>query len=172
MMDIERTLSVINQMVADGVIRDYALGGAIAAIYYVEPFETQDIDVFVQVKESGSDLMGLSTIYDYLLQRGCEAKAEHIYIEGFPVQFLPAYNQLTEEALTKAQTVQLGSLTTRVIRPEHLVAIMLKTGRTKDYLRINMFLQASAVDRELLNDVLQRHGLSEKWAANAYRFEP
>jgi hypothetical protein len=35
-MNIEQTLAVINQMVTDGVIENYALGGAVAAIFYTE----------------------------------------------------------------------------------------------------------------------------------------
>jgi hypothetical protein len=39
---VEKTLKVINRMEADGVIRQYAIGGAVAAIFYVEPFATYD----------------------------------------------------------------------------------------------------------------------------------
>ncbi len=37
---------VINQMVADGVIEDYAIGGATAAFFYIEPDTTYDVDIF------------------------------------------------------------------------------------------------------------------------------
>jgi hypothetical protein len=37
---MKETLKVINQMVKRGVIEKYGIGGAIAAIYYLEPFET------------------------------------------------------------------------------------------------------------------------------------
>lgn len=171
-MDIEQTLAVINQMLAEGVIENYALGGAVAAIFYTEPIDTQDVDIFVQIKSSGSDLTILAPVYDYLLKRDYRAKAEHIYIKGFPVQFLPTYNALTAEAVNEAQEFELNTVRTRIMRPEHLVALMLDTGRLKDYLRINMFLQSDAVNREQLQDVLQRHGLSQKWTDNAYRFEP
>jgi hypothetical protein len=53
---------------------------------------------------------------------------------------------------------------------EHLVAIMLDTGRPKDYLRISMFLEQGAVDAARLEAVLRRHGLTEKWRANEARF--
>jgi hypothetical protein len=33
-----------NELVAAGLIEDWALGGALAAIYYVEPFTTYDAD--------------------------------------------------------------------------------------------------------------------------------
>lgn len=171
-MDIERTLAVINQLLADGVIENYALGGAVAAIFYTEPIDTQDVDVFVQVKSAKDDLTVLLPIYDYLLEHGYQAKAEHVYIEDFPVQFLPTFNALTEEAVRQAQEFELNTARVRIMRPEHLVAIMLDTGRLKDYLRINLFLQSLAVNRERLQEILQRHRLSQKWAENAYRFEP
>ena len=41
------------------------------------------------------------------------------------------------------------------MRPEHLVAIMLATGRPKDYLRISMFLEEGAVDMRSLKAVLR-----------------
>ena len=171
-MDIERALAVVDQMLTDEVIKNYAIGGAVAAIYYTEPIDTQDVGIFVQVKGEGSDFTVLSPINEYLRERGYQAKAEHVHIEGFPVQFLPTFNALTDEAVTQAQEFELSNVRTRIMRPEHLVALMLYTGRVKDYLRINLFLQSAAVNRERLLDVLTRHSLSQKWAENAYRFEP
>jgi hypothetical protein len=57
------------------------------------------------------------------------------------------------------------------MRPEHLVAIVLDTGRLKDYLRISMFLEQGAVKMRSLNAVLKRHGLTKKWKDNEYRFK-
>lgn len=169
---MKETLKVINQMVKDGVIEEYAIGGAIAAIYYLEPFDTADLDIFVRVSTTGSDLMILAPIYEYLIKRGYQAKGEFIYVEGLPVQFLPVFNPLTEEAVRKAQTIKYARVTTRIVRPEHLVAIMLDTGRPKDYLRISMFLEQGAVNNRSLNAVLRRHGLMKKWQENEYRFKP
>jgi hypothetical protein len=168
---MKETLKVINRMVKAGVIEDYAIGGAIAAIYYLEPFDTADLDIFVQVETSGSDLMILAPIYEYLTRRGHKAKGEFVYIEGLPVQFLPVFNSLTEEAVEKAQTIKYARVTTRVMRPEHLVAIMLDTGRPKDYLRMSMFLEQGTVNMASLNAILKRHGLTKKWKDNEYRFK-
>lgn len=168
---MKETLKAINQMAKDGVIEEYAIGGAVAAIYYLEPFDTADLDVFVQLGITGSDLMILAPIYEYLIERGYEAKAEYIYIEGFPVQFLPVFSPLTEEAVRKAQTIKYARITTRIMRAEHLVAIMLETGRPRDYLRISMFLEQGAVNRRSLNAVLRRHDLTKKWKDNEYRFK-
>ena len=169
---MRETIKIINQMVKEGIIEEYAIGGAIAAIYYLEPFDTADLDIFVQVNATGSNLMILAPIYDYLTEQGYEAKGEFIYIEGIPLQFLPVFNPLTEEAIEKAQTIKYAKVTTRIMRPEHLVAIMLDTGRPKDYLRISMFLEQGAVKMRSLNAVLKRHALMKKWKDNEYRFKP
>lgn len=50
MADIAKTISVINQMANDGVIKTYALGGATAVIFYTEPIATEDVEVFVHLK--------------------------------------------------------------------------------------------------------------------------
>lgn len=58
-------------MQADGVIGLYAIGGAVGATFYLEPVATLDIDVFVSLQDgSGSPLISLTPIYDYLLARG------------------------------------------------------------------------------------------------------
>ncbi len=159
-------------MVKDSVIENYAIGGAIAAVYYLEPFETADLDIFIQASNAGSELMILAPIYEYLITSGYQAKGEHIYIEDLPVQFLPVFNSLTDEAVEKAQTIKFDRVPTRIMRPEHLVTIMLDTGRLKDYLRINMFLEHGAVNSRSLYAVLRRHDLMDKWKANEYRFKP
>jgi hypothetical protein len=169
---MKETLKIINQMVKDGRIESYAIGGAVAAIYYLEPFDTADLEIFIQVQATGSYLMILAPIYEHLTERGYVAKGEFIYIEGIPVQFLPVFNPLTEEAVEKAQTIKYARVTTRIMRPEHLMAIMLDTGRPRDYLRISMFLEQGTVKMRQLQAVLRRHGLMKKWKDNEYRFKP
>jgi len=44
---MEKVIEVLNRMQADGVIEKFAIGGGIAAIYYLEPYQTDDIDVFI-----------------------------------------------------------------------------------------------------------------------------
>lgn len=169
-MQVRNALEVINGMVADAVILDYAIGGAIAAIYYVEPFFTADLDIFVHLKPARNILMPLEEIYEYLRQRGYQPSGEFFLIGGILVQFLPVFDELSEEAVEKSQTIDLEGIPTRIMRPEHLVAMMLNVGRPKDYLRIAMFLESKAVNKRSLNSVLRRHGLMEKWMANEYRF--
>ena len=160
---MEATLKVLNELERDGVIARYAIGGAVGAIFYMEPFLTYDLDVFVLLPETGSGLLTLSPIYEELKRRGCSEEAECVLVEGMPVQFLPAYNLLLEEALTDARGTAYGETTTRVLRPEHLAAIMVQTGRDKDRQRFSTFMQEAAMDAEYLQSVLERHQLTDRY---------
>jgi hypothetical protein len=168
---VKETLKVLNEMLKAGVVKRYAIGGAVAAIYYLEPFDTIDPDIFVQFETPGSEITVLAPIYEYLGARGYKAEGEFVQIQGMPVQFLPVFNPLTEEAVTKARAIKYARVTTFIMRPEHLVAITLDTGRTKDYLRIAMFLEQKAVNLRSLMAVLRRHHLVEEWKQNEYRFK-
>jgi hypothetical protein len=169
---MEQTIQVINQMKEDGVIENYAIGGAIAAMFYIDPFNTEDLDVFFAIRDMEGALDFLSPIYKYLTERGYQVEGVMINIEGWPVQFLPLYNPLVEEAVERANETEYHQTPVRVIRAEHLVAIMLDTGRPKDYARITRFIEAGLVEMESLTDILSRHKLDKKWRDNRWRFIP
>jgi hypothetical protein len=146
---MEKTLRVLNRMVKDGVIEQYAIGGAVAAIFYIEPINTNDLDVFFHVSDSSPGLDTLAPLYEYLSGLGYKGQREAIDIEGWPVQFLPVFNPLLEEAVEQAKEVRFQRAKTRVMQAEHLVAIMLQTGRLKDHARIAQFIEHEAVDQKL-----------------------
>ena len=150
-------------MVADGVIENYAVAGAIAAIFYVEPFSTEDLDVLVLTPE-GHLIIELPG-WDYLKAHGyTKIEKGGIVVEGWPVQFLPATTPLEREAYIKADFLSVEDVRVRVVLPEHLFAIMLSVGRPKDIARIKMFLSQDAVKMNALEDVIRRYDLSEKWS--------
>ena len=158
------TLEMLNRMQADGIIGSYAIGGAVGATHYVEPAATKVVDIFVALPtRSGSPLLSLTPVYDYLIARGCKAKGEHIMIGDWPVQFLAPAIALEQEALAEAIKADVEGVPTRVMTAEHLVAIALNTGRAKDFTRILQFLEQEAVDRDQLNRILLKHGLKERW---------
>lgn len=122
---MERVLQVLNRMQADGVVERYAIGGGIAAINYIEPYLTDDLDIFIPVSavavgEAG--LVSLDPIYSYLAGLGYMAVNEGVVIEGWLVRFLPAFETIQTEALDAAVTVKYGGTETRVFSPEHLAA--------------------------------------------------
>lgn len=60
---MEKVIELLNRMQADGVIEKFAIGGGIAAIYYLEPHSTEGIDVFLSsiiLDETGFVLSQLS----------------------------------------------------------------------------------------------------------------
>src|SRR5215470_16014017 len=120
---VKETIQTINQMQADRVIGEYAIGGAVGATFYLEPAATLDVDVFVTLPAvKGGTLLNLAPIYDYLSARGCPAEHEHIVIGGWPVQFLPSSNALEHEAVSQAVSTTVEGVPTRVMSAEHLVA--------------------------------------------------
>jgi hypothetical protein len=160
---MDRTLEVLNDLERDGVFARYAIGGGIGAIFYMEPFLTYDLDVFVVLPAGGASILTLGPLYAALRQRGYREEGECVNIEGVAVQFLPAYNALIEEALARARAVFYEQTPTRVLGAEHLVAIMLQTGRDKDRQRFSTFLREADLDRNSLEDILRRHQLASRW---------
>jgi hypothetical protein len=160
---MKETFAVLNQMVRDGAFENYAVAGAIGAMFYVEPFSTQDIDVFVITPDSESRLVIELPGWEWLKSHGYnEISKEGIVIEGWPVQFMAATDLLEREAYLNAEEIDYEEVPVRVVLAEHLVAIMLRVGRLKDLARVDMFLSQHAVDIDTLENLVQRHGLSDK----------
>jgi len=90
---MEKTLKIINQMRRKKVIADYAIGGAVATIFYVEPI--------LKIK-------------------------------------------------------------TKVLKMEHLLAIMLQTDRPKDRARITQLMDETKINMKNFLTVLKRHNLMNK----------
>ena len=157
-------------MRGDGVIGEYAIGGAIAAFFYLEPGATFDVDVFIPLEAPAADLISLSPIYDYLRAKGYREKNEAVTIEDWDVQFIPSYNPLLEEALRAARTIDLDGIATRILSAEHLMTIALQTGRGKDFARLLQFLESGVADSVRFNEILERHRLMEKWRAFQEKF--
>ena len=160
---MERTLKVLNELEHAGVIGRYAIGGAMGATFYTEPVLTFDLDVFVVLPQTPGGLLTLTSLYDALHARGYTEEGECIDVEGVPVQFLPVYNALLEEALAEARETIYETTPTRVLRAEHLLAIALQTGREKDRHRVRLLLEQAAIDMRYLSGVLSRHDLESRW---------
>jgi hypothetical protein len=147
-----------NELVSAGLIDDYALGGALAAIYYVEPFTTYDADIIFVAKDKTLGA-GIPAIYAYLQAKGWRVEREHLLVNDFPVQFL-AGSGLTEEAVRNANRIVYEGVPAKVFRPEYIIAIAASVGRNKDLARIDQMLEQAEIDRTRLDDILARYNLS------------
>ena len=164
MMNIKETIATINRMQAEGVITQYAIGGAVGATFYLEAAETQDVDIFITIPvPDGQLIVTLTPQYDYLKSLGCSQEGEHIVIAGWPVQFLPAESPLLREALAKSLEKDITGVPARVFSPEHLAAIALELGRPKDRSRLLQFIESQILDEAEFSAILTRHRLLEKW---------
>lgn len=168
---IKEAISVINQMLADGIIGRYAIGGAIGATFYLEPVSTVDLDIFIALEpQPGQFLISLQPVYDYLKNKNAVPEGEYILISGWPVQVLVPNSPLVEEALQEAVESDVEGEPAWVFRPEHLAAIALQTGRGKDKSRLLEFIEQDAIDTERFLSLVQKHHLSEKWAIFKQQF--
>ncbi|MSU59672.1 MAG: hypothetical protein EXS35_16150 [Pedosphaera sp.] len=160
---MEKTIKVLNDLEKRRLMAKYAIGGAVAVLFYAEPVLTYDLDIYCFLPEPNGRFVMLSPIYEFLKQLGYHEDKEHVLIEGVPVQFIPAYNELVVEAVAEAVAVKFKRTPARVTRVEHLLAIMLQTDRPKDRARITHLLAEAKIDARRLNGILKRHGLSAKW---------
>jgi hypothetical protein len=157
---------LLNEMVDQGIITDYALFGALAQMRYTEPVATLDAGVLVGVT-APERLDVLAPLYEFCKQRGFAAEGEGVRVGDWPVQFIPAFSPLTREAMERADTADFEGVTLRVVRADYLAAIALSVGRPKDWVRILSLLESGSVSRLEIDTLAQRHGLNDAWA----RFE-
>ncbi|OFV88517.1 MAG: hypothetical protein A2V74_08745 [Acidobacteria bacterium RBG_16_70_10] len=150
---------VLNELRSERVVEDYAVGGAMAVLFYAEPARTYDLDVFVTLHGSAESLLDLSALYGCLKGRGFTPDAGHVLIHGVPVQFLPVYNRLVAVAVAEARELSYDDTPVRVVSPEYLVALALQAGGSRRRERAAQLLEAGAVDRVVLRGILDRHRL-------------
>jgi hypothetical protein len=175
---MRKTIEVIKKLAERGVFKSYAVAGAVAALNYIEPALTEDLDILISLvdfESRKSGLILLTPIESALKEMGYTDRSDvGFIIEGWPVQFLPAASALDEEALDRAIEIEIDStgqppLKVRCLRAEHLVAIAVKVGRLKDLARVQAFLEVKAVDLSALKDVLTRHGLLDSWRSFCFK---
>jgi hypothetical protein len=160
---------LLNEMRSAGVIENYALFGAAAQMRYTEPVATLDADVLVVI-QSGKRLDVLDAIYEFCSRKGFRAEGEAIRVGAWPVQFVPVFNELTVEAVERADAPLFEGVPFRVVRADHLAVIALSVGRPKDLTRILALLESGSVSREEIAALAQRHGLADAWKRFGARF--
>lgn len=162
---MQAVCDVLEQLVAEGTLKQYAIGGATAAGFHGEPLATRDIDVFVFAEPpAGSLIITLDSLYRELARLGYDRfDEEGLLIENYPVQFLSSSPGLETEAVEEAMVFEWDHHRARVMRPEHLAAIALTVGRPKDRARVVYLVGLPGFDRARFGAILARHELTKKW---------
>jgi hypothetical protein len=163
---MQRVCDVLEQLTAEGVLGNYAIGGATAAGFHGEPLATMDVDVFVFLDgEESALLVSLEPLFKNLKDKGFDSfEEEALIIHGLPVQFLTASGALEKEAVTEAMIVEWEGHRMRVMRPEYLAAIALAVGRPKDRARVVYLTSLEGFDKVRFLEILGRHGLTNRWS--------
>ena len=139
-------LQSLNDLKRKGIIKDYAIGGGYAVNYYLEPSYTYDLDILVLL-DSEADYYAL---YKYFREKGNKIENVYIIIDDMPVQFLPSYiSPLFSEAIRKSRRIAVKRVPSKVVRVEHLIALLLVSFRPKDRIRSLELLELA--NRQLLD---------------------
>lgn len=157
------TLRAINQLKDDGVVEDYAIAGAMALLFWTEPAATYDLDVLAFLPQAATPLVSLEPIYRWAEKNGYPVAEEHVMIAGVPTQIVPSPNQLADEAIRAAATLDYDGVPVRVVRPEYLIALYLLpgAGTPKRRERAAALLELPDLNRSLLDEILARHGIEK-----------
>lgn len=123
MSAMREVFELVNRLKDEGTLLDYAVGGASAIPFHAEPVNTYDLDLFAFLPSNSGLILSMAPLYERLRELGHEPHAEHLMIAGVPVQFLPAYNSLVEEAVRAAVVRPYDAVPVRVVGAEHLAAI-------------------------------------------------
>jgi nucleotidyltransferase DUF2204 len=160
--DVFRTL---NDMVSEGIIGQYAIGGGMAALFYAEALATYDIDVFALIPSQSGPIIRLTEIYEWSKQRGFDTDGEHVVVHTVPVQFLAANEGVENEAVRQARTFDYQGVPVRVMEPEYLAVLSVLAGGSKRRERTGSLFEAEVIDREKLRNIVERHDLATEWRA-------
>lgn len=166
---MKQVAQLLNDMLHAGIVQNYALFGAMAQMRYTEAVATLDADVLVAVP-SPDRMDVLAGIYDYCNKLGFETQGDAIRVGAWPVQFMPAFSPLTQEAMENAEKADFDSIPFRVVRADYLAVIALSVGRGKDFARILALLESLSVTRDQIARLAAKHGLTDSWSRFESRF--
>ncbi len=167
---MDEVARLLNDMVTTGVIVEYAVFGAVAQMRYTEAVATLDADILVAVPDERSPDL-LSPIYAFCKDRGYNAEGEAIRVGDWPVQFIPAFSTLTEEAMQEAEEGEVDGVPLRVVSASHLAVMALSVGRAKDLARIVALREAGACSDSEIAVLAAKHGLAGEWCRFLERFD-
>jgi hypothetical protein len=167
---MKEVAELLNGLLEARIIKDYAVFGAVAQMRYTEAVATMDADILIAVRDpTAIDLLG--GIYAFCAARGYQPEGEAIRVGDWPVQFIPAFNPLTEAAMRNAEAAEVDGVRLRVVRADYLAVIALSVGRAKDFARILALLEAGSVTHADIEGLAAKEGLGEKWQQFRRRFD-
>lgn len=152
----ESVIRKLNRLKQAGVIKDYAIGGAHAVAYYLEPVKTLDFDIFILI-ESDQDFYDFRS---YIRKSGLKMSGTHVVIDNTPVHFLPgSMDPFINEAVRRSKKIRIGGIHTKVLSVEYLILSLLISFRLKDKMVIPDLFESA--DEERLMEIIERYSDEE-----------
>jgi hypothetical protein len=137
-MGFREALINLNSLKRMGIIKDYAIGGGYAVMFYDIPLSTYDLDVLVILPTEND----YHKLYEHFRGKGAKIENVYIFIEDMPVQFLPNYiSPLFNSAIEESTTVDFDGILCKFVSVEYLVLLLLTSFRTKDTIRLESLLK-------------------------------
>ena len=161
--------ATINELEQERLIQSYALGGALAALFYAEVSRTYDVDVFVLMDVDEGKIVSLESIYAWCRKKGFDYRDEHLLIYGVPVQILVAGEGLHADAVRNAAILDYEGVPVRVMTPEFLLGLYLTAGGSKRRERAMTLLVGGAVDFDALKHIWGKYQLPLTLLPTEYR---
>jgi len=154
-------IELIDEMLRANVVQNYAVFGALAQMRYTESVVTMDADILIGVEDDS--IAVLSPIYAFCRERGYLPEGEAIRVGAWPVQFIPAFDALSRDAMLLAEVGDIDGLAVRVVRADYLAVMALKVGRAKDRLRILALIESDAVQSVEIENLAKQFELENMW---------
>jgi len=152
----EKIIKELNRLKKTKIIKDYAIGGAHAVAYYLEPVKTLDLDIFVLI-ESEKDFNIFRT---YIKKAGLKIRGTHVIIDDIPIHFLPgSLHPFINEAIRKAKKIRVRNIPVKVLTVEYLIVSLLMAFRLKDRMVVPDLLELANMG--MLNKIIERFANEE-----------
>jgi hypothetical protein len=152
----EKVIKELNRLKKTKIIKDYAIGGAHAVAYYLEPVKTLDLDIFVLI-ESEKDFNIFRT---YIKKAGLKIRGTHVIIDDIPIHFLPgSLHPFINEAIRKAKKIRVRNIPVKVLTVEYLIVSLLMAFRLKDRMVVPDLLELANMG--MLNKIIERFANEE-----------
>ena len=167
---MKKVAQLLNAMLENNIVNNYALFGAMAQMRYTEAVATMDADFLVALPEEGHRLDVLAPIYSFCLAKGYQPAGDAIQVGSWPVQFIPVFDKLLTDALYSAESGQIDGVPIRVVRADFLAAVALSVGRAKDHTRILALLESECVTMADIASLAAQYDLEDRWDIFRRRF--
>ena len=166
--NMRELIQLIDEMLRANVVQSYAVFGALAQMRYTEAVVTMDADILIGVEDDS--IAVLSPVYAFCKDRGYLPEGEAIRVGAWPVQFIPAFDALSRDAMKHAELGDIDGLAVRVVRADYLAVMALKVGRAKDRLRILALIESTAVQSVEIEKLAKQYQLEDLWTKFKERF--